>query len=158
MRNPYQRKAVSSSSVQKGSTVAHDQYIQFIRQIVAQTKLYALYKDGGWALCATPSGQQTVAVWQSRSLAQLLLKGQWEGYEVQEVALLAFVEKMIPFIRKQHLNLSLNLTPEGQNVLVSGDKLIIDLKKYLYELYASQPALFRNQQLPLPRKIRLHDL
>ncbi|OTG65576.1 DUF2750 domain-containing protein [Acinetobacter silvestris] len=154
MRNPYQRK--TASNAQNGTTSAKDQYIQFIQTIVSQTKLYALY-DEGWALCSTPSGQQTLAIWQSKGLAQLLIKDQWEHYQVQDVALEAFIEEILPYIRKHKTHLSINLTPEGQNILVSGEKFILDLKTYLYQLYLKQPSLFENNRLPLPRKIRLNN-
>lgn len=156
MRNPYQRKAASST--QKGPVQAIDQYKSFVETIVSQTKLYALYDDG-WALCSTPTGQQSLAVWQSKSLAQLLIKDNWSRYTLQEIDLIPFLDEMIPFIAKNNTLLSINLTPEGQNVLVSGHKFLIDIKNYLYQLYTTQPELFRNNiNLPLPRKIRINQM
>ncbi|RKG35280.1 DUF2750 domain-containing protein [Acinetobacter rongchengensis] len=156
MRNPYQRKAASST--QKGPVQAIDQYKSFVETIVSQTKLYALYDDG-WALCSTPTGQQSLAVWHSKSLAQLLIKDNWSRYTLQEIDLIPFLDEMIPFIAKNNTLLSINLTPEGQNVLVSGHKFLIDMKNYLYQLYTTQPELFRNNiNLPLPRKIRINQM
>lgn len=156
MRNPYQRKAASST--QKGPVQAIDQYKSFVETIVSQTKLYALYDDG-WALCSTPTGQQSLAVWHSKSLAQLLIKDNWSRYTLQEIDLIPFLDEMIPFIAKNNTLLSINLTPEGQNVLVSGHKFLIDIKNYLYQLYTTQPELFRNNiNLPLPRKIRINQM
>ncbi|MEG0653118.1 MAG: DUF2750 domain-containing protein [Acinetobacter sp.] len=156
MRNPYQRKAASST--QKGPAQAIDQYKNFVETIVSQTKLYALY-DEGWALCSTPTGQQSLAVWQSKSLAQLLIKDNWSRYTLQEIDLIPFLDQMIPFIIENNTLLSINLTPEGQNVLVAGSKFLIDMKNYLYQLYTTQPELFRNNvNLPLPRKIRINKM
>ena len=156
MRNPYQRKAASST--QKGPVQAIDQYKNFVETIVSQTKLYALY-DEGWALCSTPTGQQSLAVWQNKSLAQLLIKDNWSRYTLQEIDLIPFLDQMIPFIIENNTLLSINLTPEGQNVLVAGHKFLIDMKNYLYQLYTTQPELFRNNvNLPLPRKIRINKL
>ena len=156
MRNPYKRKAASST--QKGPVQAIDQYKIFVETIVSQTKLYALYDDG-WALCSTPTGQQSLAVWQSKSLAQLLIKDNWSRYTLQEIDLIPFLDEMIPFIIKNNTLLSINLTPEGQNVLVSGHKFLVDIKNYLYQLYTTQPELFRNNvNLPLPRKIRINQM
>ena len=154
MRNPYQRKAASNTTQKNNSAI--DQYRTFMEGIVQQGKVYALYQEG-WALCSTPSGQQTLAIWQSKSLAQLLQKGNWENYRVEEIALIQFVEKMIPFIRENGKILSINLTPEGQNVLVSGDKFLIDLKKYLYQIQQTSPDVFKSGLVPLPRKIRIHE-
>lgn len=154
MRNPYQRK--SNSSISNTILPPKEQYIQFIESIVTQAKVYGLYNEG-WALCSTPSGQQTLAVWQNKNLAQLLIRDKWADYAIEEVPLDQFVEKMIPYIRQHNTQLSINLMPEGQNVLVSGRQLLVDLKAYLYDLYLKEPARFQAQALPLPRKIRLHD-
>lgn len=154
MRNPYQRK--STTSISNQIIPPKQQYIDFLETIVSQEKLYGLYNDG-WALCATPSGQQTLAVWQNKNLAQLLIRDKWENYAVEELSLSNFVEKVIPFIRQHNTHLSLNLMPEGQNVLVSGRQFIIDLKAYLYNLYLQDASRFSSGALPLPRKIRLHD-
>ena len=154
MRNPYQRK--SNTSISNTILPPREQYKQFIESVVNQAKVFGLYSDG-WALCSTPTGQQTLAVWQNKKLAQLLIRDKWAEYEIEEVALNQFVEKMIPYIRQNNTHLSINLTPEGQNVLVSGRQFLIDLKSYLYELYIKEPMRFQEQPLPLPRKIRLHD-
>lgn len=153
MRNPYQRK--SKSSLLNAPILPKEQYIQFIVAVVAQAKVYGLYHDG-WALCATPSGQQTLAVWHQKSLAQLLVRDKWAGYMIEEISLNDFVDKMIPYIRQNNTHLSINLMPEGQNILVSGRQFLGDLKAYLYDMYAKDPSRFKDSSLPLPRKIRVH--
>ncbi|MBP2546693.1 hypothetical protein J2769_003947 [Acinetobacter guillouiae] len=65
---------------------------------------------------------------------------------------------MIPFIKQNNTAISINLTPEGRNILVSTNKFLLDIKNYLYQMYTTQPELFQNnKRLPLPRKIRLHQ-
>ena len=153
MRNPYQRKAAS-----KTQTTPYDPqavYKQFIESIVAQGGIFALYQDG-WALCATPTGQRAFATWQSKGLAKLLIKDNWANYEVQEISLKDFVEKVIPFLRQESTTLSLDLTPEGQNILVAPEKMLLDIKNYLYQAYSQRPELFKNPDIPLPRRIRLN--
>lgn len=154
MRNPYQRK--STTSISNTILPPKEQYRVFLETAVSQAKIYGLYNDG-WALCSTPSGQQTLAIWQSKSLAQLLIRDKWADYQVEEVNLKEFVEKMVPYIRQHNTQLSINLTPEGQNVLVSGRQFLVDLKAYLYNVYIQRPQIFQELPLPLPRKIRLHD-
>ena len=150
---PFRR--VSNTSISNTILPPKEQYTQFIESIVSQAKVYGLYNDG-WALCSTPSGQQTLAVWQNKNLAQLLIRDKWADYAIEEVPLNQFVENMVPYIRQQNTHLSINLMPEGQNVLVSGRQFLVDLKAYLYELYIKEPKRFEDQPLPLPRKIRLH--
>lgn len=153
MRNQYQRKAASKN--QNKSYNTQDIYKKFIETIVAQGSISALFDDG-WALCATPTGQRAFAVWQHKSLAKLLIKDNWQNYQIQEISLKDFVEKVIPFLRQEKTCISMDLTPEGQNVLVAPEKLLIDLKKYLYQIYVQKPELFKDTKLPLPRNIRLN--
>ena len=70
---------------------------------------------------------------------------------------MAFIEKMIPFLKENNTILSLDLTPEGNNLLVSPDSLLLDIKNFLYQLYLQRPEVFAELQLPLPRDIRLHQ-
>ncbi|WP_312211159.1 DUF2750 domain-containing protein [Acinetobacter variabilis] len=153
MRNPYQRKAAI-----KSQNTAYDPlqvYKNFIEAIVAQGGIFALYQEG-WALCATPTGQRAFATWQSKGLARLLIKDNWANYQIQEITLKDFVEKVIPFLRQESTIVSLDLTPEGQNILVAPEKLLLDLKNYLYQVYVQKPELFKNPTIPSPRHIRLN--
>ncbi|ENX36479.1 hypothetical protein F889_00193 [Acinetobacter colistiniresistens] len=156
MRNPYQRKAASKSQATPVNSSLKESYRQFIQNIIMQRQVIALYHDG-WALCSTPSGQHALSVWQSKSLAKLLIKDNWLQYEVQEVSLLAFIEKIIPFLKENNTILSLDLTPEGNNLLVSPDTLLLDIKNFLYQIYLQRPDVFAELKLPLPRDIRLHN-
>jgi hypothetical protein len=153
MKNPYQRKTVSKNQQKTYSVL--ENYQQFIQNIIAQRMIIALYHEG-WALCATPSGQQAFPAWQSGSLARLLIKDQWENYKIHEITLKDLIGKVLPYLRVNDTHLSLDLTPEGQNILVRPEKFLLDLKNYLYQLYLQQPEVFREMQLPAPRSIRLH--
>ncbi|MGL5157561.1 MAG: DUF2750 domain-containing protein, partial [Acinetobacter junii] len=81
----------------------------------------------------------------------------WANYHLQEVPLLAFIEKMIPFLKENNTILSLDLTPEGNNLLVPPDTLLLDIKNFLYQVYLQRPDVFAELKLPLPRDIRLHN-
>ncbi|WP_180101342.1 DUF2750 domain-containing protein [Acinetobacter sp. YH12151] len=152
MRNPYQRKAAT-----KSQTTYNPQHLykQYIESIVANAGIFALYQDG-WALCAPPTGQRAFACWHSKGLARLLIKDNWVNYDIQEIGLKDFVEKVIPFLRQESTIVSLDLTPEGQNILVAPEKLLLDIKNYLYQIYVQKPELFKNPDMPLPRHIRLN--
>ncbi|OTG73966.1 hypothetical protein B9T26_07410 [Acinetobacter sp. ANC 4169] len=152
MRNPYQRKAAKAPN---NTYNAQEIYKQFVETIVGQGYVHALYDDG-WALCATPTGQRAFAIWQTKGLAKLLVKDNWANYQIQEISLKDFVEKVIPFLRQENTSVSMDLTPEGQNVLVAPEKLLVDIKNYLYQIYVQKPELFKDAKLPLPRNIRLN--
>jgi len=153
MRNPYQRRAAAKTPITNFNP--QNAYKQFLEALVAQGGLTALYQDG-WALCATPTGQKAFAVWKNRSLAKLLIKDNWENYQPEEISLKDFIEKVIPFLREQNTAVSLDLTPEGQNIPVTPEKLLLDLKKYLYQVYAQKPEIFQNRDIPQPRSIRIN--
>ncbi|ENW95417.1 DUF2750 domain-containing protein [Acinetobacter sp. NIPH 298] len=156
MRNPYQRKAASKSQTITSNSSSKDAYRQFIQNIILQRQVIALYHDG-WALCSTPSGQHALSVWQNKGLAKLLIKDNWAQYSIQEVSLKDFIEKMIPFLKENNTILSLDLTPEGNNLLVTPDTLLLDIKNFLYQIYLQRPDIFEELNLPLPRDIRIHQ-
>ncbi len=85
-----------------------------------------------------------------------MIKGAWESYQTREIPLLNFVQEIIPYLREKNTLLSLNLTPEGQNILVRPEAMLLDIKNYLYQLYVQQPQLFEDIKLPKPRTIRLN--
>ncbi|HCO09509.1 MAG TPA: DUF2750 domain-containing protein [Acinetobacter ursingii] len=152
MRNPYQRHSLGQSH---SSLSPKDLYKQFIETMLMQKYVIGLY-DEGWALCSTPTGQQAFAIWQSKNLAQLLQKGSWQNYQIQEISLSTLVQKLIPYLREQRTLFSLNLTPEGQNLLVKPENLLADIRRCLYQLYMQKPEAFADLQLALPRSIRLN--
>ena len=154
MRNPYQRKAATKS--QKTAFDPQQLYKQYIEAIVANAGIFALYQDG-WALCATPTGQRAFACWQSKGLARLLIKDNWANYHVEEVPLMMLIEKLIPFLKENNTMLSLDLTPEGNNLLVTPETFLMDIKNFLYQIYIQRPDVFAELKLPLPRDIRLHS-
>ena len=156
MKNPYQRKAASKSQTTISNSPPKQLYRQFIENIIVQRRVVALYHEG-WALCATPTGQHAMSIWQNKGMAKLLIKDNWANYEVQELPLMAFIEKMIPFLKENNTILSLDLTPEGSNLLVTPDSLLLDIKNFLYQVYLQRPDVFAELNLPLPRDIRLHQ-
>lgn len=151
MRNPYQRSNTHSSTVS-----VQTQYRQFIDSIVRNNCVYGLYQQG-WAMCATPSGQHTLALWQAQSLAQLMQCQQWANYQIEAIDLKELLQQILPYARQHQTHLSLNLKPEGQNILVKSSVLLLDLKDALYTLYLKNPQHYLAQGLPEPRKIRLHS-
>ena len=156
MKNPYQRKAASKSQNTISNSPPKQLYRQFIENIIVQRHVVALYHEG-WALCATPTGQHAMSIWQNKGMAKLMIKDNWANYEVQEVPLMAFIEKMIPFLKENNTILSLDITPEGNNLLVTPDSLLLDIKNFLYQVYLQRPDVFAELNLPLPRDSRLHQ-
>jgi hypothetical protein len=70
---------------------------------------------------------------------------------------MALIEKLIPFLKENNTMLSLDLTPEGNNLLVTPETFLMDIKNFLYQIYIQRPDVFAELKLPLPRDIRLHS-
>lgn len=153
MKNPYQRRAASKPNT--GSYDPQTLYKQFLETMISSAGVYALYHDG-WALCATPTGQRAFAIWRNNSLAKLVVKDNWQHYQIQFVALRDFIEKVIPFLKQENTTISLDLTPEGQNILIAPERLLADMKNALYQVYMNRPEYFEQHNVPLPRQIRLN--
>lgn len=133
---------------------AKDLYKNFMERVVAGQKLYGLYDDG-WAICVNPSGKWALAVWHSADMAGLLIENDWQRYTVTEISLTTFIEEQIPFLKENKTLVSIDMNPEGQNILISPDRFLMDLKKYLYQLHFQQPDVYKVLNLPSPRDIRI---
>ena len=123
MRNPYQRKAAI-----KSQNTAYDPlqvYKNFIEAIVAQG---GTLPRGLGFMCHADRTACFRDLAKKQGLARLLIKDNWANYQIQEITLKDFVEKVIPFLRQESTIVSLDLTPEGQNILVAPEKLLLDLK------------------------------
>ena len=152
MKNPYYRKPNSKT---KPELTVLDLYTNFLDTMIKKGYVIGLYNEG-WALCATHTGQQGFSIWSHKNLATLLIKGDWENFKTQKITLKMFLEQVIPHLKAEKYILSLNLTPEGQNLQLNPEKMLLDLKTCLYALYTSKPDAYAKLDLPVPRKIRIH--
>ena len=152
MKNPHYRKPKSTA---QSDISIQDNYLNFLDTIITQGYVFGLYNER-WALCATYTGQQSLAIWSHKNLASMLMRDDWANYKIQKVTLKLFLEKIIPYLNEVKYILSLNLSSEGQNIQVNPEKMLLDLKSTLYKLYISRPDLYEKLDLPLPRNIRLH--
>ena len=153
MKNPYQRKAASKN--QSSNIHPQESYKAFIESMLQNNGIYALYQDG-FALCATPTGQKALAIWRHINLAKLVVKDNWANYQPMHLSFRDFIEKVLPHLNEEQTMVSLDLSPEGQNMLISPEKMLLDIKNYLYQVYLQRPEIFEQLNIPLPRQIRLH--
>ena len=156
MKNPYRARRSSQSSTPLDSSV--DRYRHFIKMIVTTQNVWGLYADG-WAVGATSQGQNALPLWSERSLAQLCQSGTWAQHEPTALSLENFIFRMLPYTTKEKVLLSIMMTPDGKSVFLEPQKVLMDIKTYLYDIYNQYPAFFtENPTVPLPRKIRLNDM
>lgn len=157
MRNPYNsRRTTSNQAINLDSSL--DRYKKFITSIVTNQQVWGLYTDG-WAIGATSQGRNVLPLWSEKSYAQFCKTDSWLEYEATSMTLEDFIFKLLPFVAKHNYLLSLMMTPDGKSVFMEPQKLLTDIKTFLYDVYTKQPEFFTaNPGVPLPRKIRLSAL
>ncbi|MCH4244433.1 DUF2750 domain-containing protein [Acinetobacter gerneri] len=155
MKNPYQRKTSAKSKKSQSTLSPKDAYIQFLNKICHQACVYSIYNNG-WTISTLVSGERAFPFWQSETLARLVLQGQWADFEIREISFKDLIERVLPYIKQQHISVALDISPDGKYLPSNADSLMIDLKRYLYLLKRTDPQLFSNQVLPEPRKLRIN--
>lgn len=155
MRNPYQLARRSpKNAVNLEQPV--DRYRFFIRQIIENKQVWGLFKEG-WAIGATSQGQHVLPVWAAKHYATACQSQSWATHQVMSLSLENFIFEMLPFAEKERVKLSIMMTPDGQSVFIEPQKVLLDLKNFLYEIYSQAPQYFQqNPDIPLPRRIRLN--
>ena len=155
MRNPYKTtRRAQKNAVDLEQPV--DRYRYFIRQIIEKKQVWGLFKDG-WAIGATSQGQHFLPVWAAKHYALSCQSQSWATHEAMSLSLADFIFELLPFADKEEVKLSIMMTPDGQSVFIEPQKVLLDLKNFLYEIYSQAPQYFQqNPDIPLPRKIRLN--
>lgn len=157
MRNPYQSRRTQNSSVANLDT-SLERYRYFIKNIVATKKVWGLYHEG-WAIGATSQGRNALPLWADKSYAKLCQTQTWLKYQPTAISLENFIFKMLPYAANEKVLLSIMMTPEGQSVFLEPDKVLLDLKSFLYEVFTKAPHFFeQNLDVPLPRNIRINNM
>ncbi len=156
MRNPYQSTRRSQKNfVDLEQPV--ERYRFFIRQIIEHKHVWGLFKEG-WAIGATSQGNQVLPVWAAKHYAVACQNQSWGDYQALSLSLEKFIFELLPYATQQNVKLSIMMTPDGQSVFLDAQKVLLDLKNFLYEIYGQAPQFFQqNPDVPLPRKIRLNQ-
>lgn len=158
MRNPYNSRRASTNNQAINLDSSLERYKKFITSIVKNQQVWGLYTDG-WAIGATSQGRNVLPLWSEKTYAQFCKTDSWEDYEATSMTLESFIFKLLPFVSKQNYLLSLMMTPDGKSVFIEPDKVLSDIKSFLYDIYVQQPDFFKNNPgVPLPRKIRLSSV
>ncbi|TXJ09362.1 MAG: DUF2750 domain-containing protein [Acinetobacter sp.] len=154
MVNPYKARRTVSTSLHLNTP--QERYRYFIQTIVETQQVWGLFNDG-WAIGASSEGRHSLPVWAGRSYASLCQTEFWSSYAPTMISLDNFIFQMLPYIAEQKVLLSIMMTPEGQSVFLEPNRVLLDLKHYLYEIYTKNPAFFKaHPDVPLPRTIRIH--
>lgn len=116
---------------------AKARYKYFIQRLVAKREVWGLYQDG-WAVSATASGKIALPLWPDAKYARLCKTKLWAGHEVTAMPLKTLVEQLIPLLSEQQGQASVFLTPDWQSVLVEPERLLADIKDYLYTCFQQE--------------------
>ena len=120
---------------------AKQRYAYFIRKIVSERQVWGLYADG-WAVSGTVDGQMALPLWPDAKYAQLCKNKLWAKHEVTAMSLKTFVEQLIPLMIEQKAIASVFLTPDWKSILITPERLLEDIKSYLYACFQDE----KNQQ------------
>jgi hypothetical protein len=124
---------------------AKTRYKYFIQKIVVKREVWGLYHDG-WAMSGTVDGKMALPLWPDAKYARLCNTRNWAGHKVQAMSLKTFVEELIPLLIEKQGVASVFLTPDWNSVLVEPERLLADIKSYLYACFQEEKAQEENQQ------------
>ncbi|XID74580.1 DUF2750 domain-containing protein [Alkanindiges sp. WGS2144] len=123
---------------------ARARYKFFIQKIVAERQVWGLYLDG-WAVSGTVDGKMALPMWPEAKYARLCRNNMWTRHEVTAMPLKTLVEELIPLMIEQQCLASVFLTPDWKSILISPERLLADIKSYLYACFEQVRA---EQALP----------
>lgn len=121
---------------------AKARYAYFIRKIVSERQVWGLYADG-WAVSGTVDGKVALPLWSDAKYAQLCKSKMWAKHDVTAMSLKTLVEQLIPLLIEQQAIASVFLTPDWKSILISPERLLEDIKSYLYACFQDE----KNQQI-----------
>lgn len=124
---------------------AQGRYRYFIQKIIAKREVWGLYHDG-WAMSGTVGGKMALPLWPDAKYARLCNTRNWAKHQVQAMSLKTFVEELIPLLIEKQCMASVFLTPDWNSVLVEPERLLADIKSYVY-------ACFQEEKNHLPEQV-----
>jgi hypothetical protein len=128
---------------------AKARYKYFIQKIVAKREVWGLYHEG-WAMSGTVGGNMALPLWPDAKYARLCNNRNWAKHEVQAMSLKTFVEQLIPLLIEKQCMASVFLTPDWNSVLVEPERLLADIKSYVY-------ACFQAEKDQWPEQAHIHQ-
>lgn len=107
-----------------------ERYNYFIRKVADFEQVWGLYNDG-WALLGDDLNNQVFPFWPEKEFAELCANDQWSGYEPKSIDLDNFMEKWIPGMEKDKIEVNIFYTPQSKGVTISPNQLGNDLGEEL---------------------------
>lgn len=102
----------------------------FSRKVADFEKVWGLYQDG-WAMAADDEGNKVIVLWPEEELASICSEGAWAGYVAKFIPLDAFLEKWIPGMIQDNVNVGVFPTPSDKGVIVQPSLLADAIKEEL---------------------------
>ena len=121
---------------------AKARYSYFIKKIVSERQVWGLYQDG-WAVSGTIDGKMALPLWPEAKYARLCKSNMWAKHDVTAMSLKIFIEELIPLLIEQKASASVFLTPDWKSILITPERLLEDIKSYLYSCFQEE----KNQQV-----------
>ena len=118
---------------------AKARYSYFIKKIVSERQVWGLYLDG-WAVSGTIGGKMALPLWPEAKYARLCKSEMWAKHDVTALSLKTLVEELIPLLIEQKATASVFLTPDWKSILIEPERLLEDIKSYLYACFQDEKS------------------
>lgn len=106
---------------------SEEKYNYFISKVTDFEEIWGLYKDG-WALLGKGTEKLVFPFWPEKEFASLNVFNEWNGYEPKIIKLDDFLEKWIPGLISDNIEISIFYHTDSNDILVSAEKLAKDIK------------------------------
>lgn len=103
-------------------------YEYFIKRVTDWEELWSLRDENGWVLMGDNEGNKLVPVWPHIRFAQANATGEWDGCSPKAIRLSMWLEYWIPGMLRDHRLVAVFPTPLNTGVVVSPERLRIDLE------------------------------
>lgn len=107
-------------------------YEYFVKKIVDWGKVWSLRNKDGWVLASSGSiNSHLIPVWPHQRYASACLFEEWSDCSPASISLKDWIEKWIPGMLKDHLQVAVFPTPDDKGIIVTPSYLLRDLETEL---------------------------
>ncbi len=110
------------------SLTAEQRYDDFITRAVAEKEVWSLCSDEGWAVISD-DGEEYLPVWPVAELAASWATDGYSDCQPKSIALQAWLEKWLPGMIEDGLQLAVCPDIEGEGVVISAQELLDDFQE-----------------------------
>lgn len=110
----------------ESQTPEQDVIAEFVVAALAQQQVWSLRDEEGWALAISEDDEEQLVMpfWTSAEAAAACAQDEWEGFEVTEVALAAFIDDWLPGMAEDGYAVGLDWEADATGAAVEPELLL----------------------------------